>query len=355
MSEDTANREPDATTVGEPIVSEPEAAPSDATPSPVAAPAKTRRGLPRWLPLFLLAVVPAVVVGLLVYVIAGGSGEKDRSAAVIDGFVHSNGPNDSAVTSYKGALPPGFPKDLPLYSGAKTVSSFLVASEDGRNYFAVLSTSAPPTKVYDYYLSVMDKEPWQVEVATSGGEFTGLRFTNPGNPDVQGEVAIYKSSLDDLTNIFITYQDESTQARRAEKPESKFTLGPSAALPPGFPSEVPMYTKSGEPVVIETYFERSPGVTEYSISYLTKGSQGDVIKHYDDEFKKKSWETREPRQSSGDFALALAFSDRKQIEGTVSVDTFEKDDNYQKVELFVAVSKGSGSPAPGTAPRREGN
>ena len=104
---------------------------------------------------------------------------------------------------------------------------------------------------------------------------------------------------------------------------------------------------------IETYFERSPGVTEYSISFLTKSSQGDVIKAYQDDFTKKGWDTREPKSSSKDFALAIAFTDNKQIEGTVSVDTFEKDDKYQKVDIFVSVSKGSGSGS-GT-PRREGN
>jgi hypothetical protein len=356
MNEDTQNREPDPTDVAESATPEPDVAPPDATPSPVAPPAKTSRGTPKWLLYFLLAVVPAVIVGILVGALAGGGGEKDRSAAVIDGFVHSSGPNDAEVTSFKGALPPGFPKDFPLYGGAKTVSSFLVASEDGRNYFAVLSTNATPVKVYDYYLGILDKEPWQVEVATAGGEFTGMRFTNPGNPDIQGEVAIHKSNLDDLTNIFITFQDESSDARRSDKPETKFTLGESHTLPPGFPSEVPLYTKSDKPVIIETYFERSSGVTEYSVSYLTRGTQGDVIKSYQDELTKKGWETREPKTTNrNDFSLGLAFSDKKQIEGTVSVDTFEKDDKYQKVELFVSVSKGSGSPAPGTTPRREGN
>jgi len=280
----------------------------------------------------------------------GGGGEKDRSAAVIDGFVHSNGPSDSAVTSFKGQLPPGFPKEVPIYKGAKTVSSFVVASDEGRHYFAVLSTSDPAVKVYDYYLGVMDKDPWQVSVATAGCEFTGMRFDNPGNPDVQGEVAIYKSTLDDLTNIYVTYQDESSEAKRAEKPSNKYVPADSHSLPPGFPSDVPLYDKGGKPTVIETYFERSSGMVEYSLSFLTKASQGDVIKAYQDEFKKKGWDTRDPKSTSRDFSLGLAFTNNKEIEGTVAVDTFEKDDQYQKLDIFVSVSKGSGtSPSPGTA------
>jgi len=349
MSEDSPNREPDPTTVGEPIVPQPEAEAVDAAPG--AAPKAERRGLSRWLPYLVVAIVPAVIVGIAVAALArGGGGDKDRSAAVIDGFVHSNGPSDSAVTSFKGQFPPGFPKDFPVYSGAKPVSSFLVASDEGRHYFAVLSTSAPAVKVYDYYLGVMDKDPWQVSVATAGGEFTGMRFSNPGNPDVQGEVAIYKSTLDDLTNIYITYQDESTEAKRAEKPSTKYVPADSHSLPPGFPSDVTLYDKGGKPNVIETYFERGSGVVDYSISFLTKGSQGDVIKAYQDEFKKKGWETREPKTSTRDFALGLAFTNNKEIEGTVSVDTYEKDDQYQKVDLYVSVSKGSGtSSGPGTA------
>lgn len=359
MSEDTPSREPDSTPVSEPAVLEAQARPDAA---PVTAPARGSRGTPKWLPYFLLAVVPAVVVGILVGALAGGGGGKDRSAAVIDGFVHSSGPNDAEVTSYKGQFPPGFPGNFPVYSGAKKVSSFLVASDEGRQYFAVLSTSASPVKVYDYYLGILDKDPWQVSVATAGGEFTGMRFENPSNPDVQGEVAIYKSTLDDLTNIYITFQDESADARRAEKPKSKFVLGDSYSLPPGFPGDITLYDKGGKPVVVETYFERSSGNVEYSVSFLTKGSQGDVIKAYQAEFEKKKWETREPKSSSRDFALAIAFSNGRDIEGTVSVDTFEKDGSYQKVDIFVSVSKGSGgggsrptaslTPTAGATPRQ---
>jgi hypothetical protein len=303
--------------------------------------------------LLAVAVVPAVIVGVLVLVLAGGGGseEKDRSAAVIDGFVHSTGPNDASVTSYKGQFPPGFPKDFPVYSGAKTVSSFLVASEEGRQYFAVLSTEASPVKVYDYYLDIMDKDPWQVGVATAGAEFTGVRFSSPSNPDVQGEVAIYKSSLDNLTNIYVTFQDESTQAKRADKPDTKFILGESHSLPPGFPSDITLYDKGGKPTVIETYFERSSGNADYSVSFLTKASQGDVIKTYTDDLQKKGFQTREPPSSpSRDFALAIAFSNQKDIEGTVSVDTFEDDSAYQKVDIYVSVTKGSsgGGSRPGS-------
>jgi hypothetical protein len=355
MSEDSPNREPDATTVGEPTVPELDVAPLDAAPAIASAPA--RRGPPRWLPYLIVAIVPAVVVGIAVALLAGGGGDKDRSAAVIDGFVHSNGPSDSAVTSFRGQFPPGFPKDFPIFGGAKTVSSFLVASDEGRHYFAVLSTKATAVKVYDYYLGVMDKDPWQVSVATAGGEFTGMRFNNSSNPNVEGEVAIYKSTLDDLTNIYITYQDESAEAKRADKPSTKYVPTDSHSLPPGFPSDVTLYDKGGTPNVIETYFERSSGKVEYSVSFLTKGSQSDVIKAYDDAFKKKGWDTREPKSSSRDFSLGLAFTNNKEIEGTVSVDTFEKDDQYQKVDVFVSVSKGSGtssSPSTALTPRAGG-
>lgn len=347
MSEDTPSREPDPTPLLQETVTEP-------VPSPAnTAPPHRGRGTPKWLPYFLLAVVPAVVVGILVGLLAGGGsgGDKDRSAAVIDGFVHSNGPNDASVTSYKGQFPPGFPKDFPVYGGAKTVSSFLVASEEGRHYFAVLSTKDSPVKVYDYYLGVLDKDPWQVTVATAGAEFTGMRFENPSNPDVQGEVAVYKSTLDELTNIYVTYQDESAAAKRADKPDNKFILGDSHSLPPGFPSDVTLYDKGGKPTVIETYFERSSGNVDYSVSFLTKASQADVIKYYQDDFTKKGWDTREPKSSSKDFSLGLAFTNNKELEGTVSVDTFEQDSSYQKVDIYVSVTKGSGStPKPSLTP-----
>src|SRR4051794_25757049 len=103
MSEDTPSREPDPTPITETVT---EPTPAEAAPAPVPV----RRGVNPLL-LLLVAVVPAVIVGVLVLLLAGGgrSGEKDRSAAVIDGFVHSTGPNDATVTSFKGQMPPGFP------------------------------------------------------------------------------------------------------------------------------------------------------------------------------------------------------------------------------------------------------
>jgi hypothetical protein len=351
MSEDTPSRAPDETPIGEPPVTEPAATyvapPAESAPAP-------RRSLPSWWPYLLVAVVPAVIAGIVVYLVAGGDGgggSRDRSAAVIDGFVHSSGPSDTLIQSYKGQVPPGFPSDFPIYAGAKPVSSFLVAADEGRQYYAIFATNAAPEKVYDYYLETMDKEPWQVQIAASGESFTGMQFTNPGNPDVQGEVAVYKSTLDPDTHIYVTFQDESPEARRAEKPKTDFVLGQGYNLPKGFPTDLPLYDKGGKPVVIETYLERSPGSTEYSVSYITKASQGDVIKYYEEELQKKGWETREPPASSSrDFALARAFSDGKQIQGSVSVDTFERDGSYQKVDLFVEQSRGGGN-QPGARPQ----
>jgi hypothetical protein len=321
-------------------------------------------GMPKWLPLFLLAVIPALIVGIVVALVASGGSSSSsdgsgdsQAAAIIDGFIHSSPSSDSTVLSYKDQLAPGFPKEFPLYKGAKVVASFSIMSSDGANYFAVLSTNDDPDKVYTYYQTAMDKDPYQVDISTAGEDFTGVRFTQVSNPDVAGEVAVHRSDLDKRTNIYVTFQASTTDTKA---PTAKFVPSPSRSLPDGFPaSDVPVYKGKADSIVTDTYKERSPGGIQYIVSFITKDSQDDVMSYYRKQFGDKKWTVSDSSDKNKGFAIAIDFDDgANKTSGSVAADAFDKDNSYTKVDLYVMTNTGSGAPAaPGapTAPAAPGS
>jgi hypothetical protein len=323
---------------------------SSPAPGPVADAGPTRRrpwnrlrgegrSVPRWAPLAALAIVPALLVGILVYVIAGNGGGSSSAAGIVDGLIRSGGCDDSTTTctSYNGRLPPNFLADFPIYSGADIVYSVSIASEQGTSYFVVLSTSADAAKVYQYYSAELDRTPWQVEIGRASDEFTGLRFSRPDNIDVSGDITIHDSKTDGRTAIYISAEDTSRSISPGSRPP--FTLGITRPLPPGFPNDVPLYRPDGS-VVLDTYFERSPGGQAFIISFLTRDKQDDVIKFYTDEFRGKGWNVTDAGTLNRNFALSIDFDDgsAQSLQGQVTANSFDQDAAYTKVDLIVQVS-----------------
>ncbi|HLF72698.1 MAG TPA: hypothetical protein VI759_11165 [Dehalococcoidia bacterium] len=335
----------EALTPAEPAVEaasppEPETTPAE-TPPPVAV---TRRsatsGLPPWLPYFLIAVVPAVVVGLIVFFVAGGSSGAGNAAGIIDNFFRAQ---DETISAYKDELPPTFPADFPIFDGASVVVSFASAAEAQSNYFAILSTSATPADVYNYYLEKLDDDPWQVEIGRSSGDFTGLRFSRPDDPDLTGEVLFYRSEIDNRTSIHISVEDLAQDRLLPVNPKV-FQLEKSRPIPQGFPTDVPIFDENSS-VVIDTYFARQPGGSFYVITFLTKDKPGDVIDYYTNEFSKRGLKVTDSTTTEG-FAIGIDYADAKEeLKGSVSADSFPPDDSYTIVELQVqvATSRGRGN------------
>jgi hypothetical protein len=293
--------------------------------------------MPSWAPYLLVAVIPALIVGALVYFLAGKDDGGDGSAVgILDGFIRLGPSSDDAVFTYEGQMPPNFPGDFPTYAGARPVVSFAIGGDEGTSYFAVLGTSATPDQVYNFYLEALDKEPYQVEIARSGDDFTGMRFARPDNPDVSGDVTIHRSEIDNRTAIYLSYQDLGEQTQANDRP---FVAGESRKLPPGFPSDIPVY-ESSESVVVDTYIQKGAGASTYIITFLTKDSQVDVLDFYRQDFQKRGWTVTDSEQESSSFALGIDFSDgqRQAISGSVTADTFEDDGSYTRVDLLLQVS-----------------
>ncbi len=305
--------------------------------------ATTGAGLPPWLPFAALAVVPALVVGILVYALAGGDsggGGGGYTAGVVDGFLRLEPSADQTVESFKGRLPPDLPSEVPVYRNARPVVSYAIVTPEGTNYFSVLTTSASADDVFDFFSEALDDDPWQVEVGQSSNEGVGIRFSRPDNADVSGIITIHHSELDDITSIFLTYEDVSA-ALTPGTGTVPFAVGASRPLPPGFPSDVPVYAQDKGTIVLDTYFERAQGGQFFAVTFLTKDSQDDVIGYYTDEFGGRGWTATDTSPGGTSFEVSIEFADKEQtLSGSVSADSFEDDAAFTKVELVVQVTSG---------------
>ena len=324
----------------------------EATPEAQAAPGTTEQsppppapavggGLPAWVPYFLLAVVPAVVVGILVFVFAGdgGGGGGGNAAGIVEGLLRLTPDSNTQVDSYKGALPPDLPVDIPMYGNADPVVSFVIVTPGGTNYFVVLTTNDPADDVFSYFREQLDDDPWQVEIGQTGSQITGIQFTRPDNADVSGVITVHHSDLDDVTSILLTYEDLSaalTPGTGATTP----LLGQSKPLPPGFPEGVPIYGTDGGTIVIDSYFQRGQGGQLFAVTFLTQDSQDDVIAYYRGEFEGKNWTVTDSTETdTTSFAVGIEFDDGEEtLNGQITADTYEEDAAYTRVDLVVQVS-----------------
>lgn len=300
---------------------------------------------PSWLKLVALAVIPAVIVGAIVYATAGGSkksSDNRLAAAVVDGFLRLGGNDPTApIQSFVGSTPPGYPGDIPVYPGAKIIASFSLSSAQGLTFFVLYSSPDPVSKIMTYYGKELDKDPWQVEGAQNSNTSTALHFSKPADPNVDGSLSINHSDLDPSTTIYLSVQNTSSDAANSAPPP-KFTPSPSLALPAGFDSAgIPIFKGSDPSVVTDTLYQKDSGSTSFLVSFLTHSQPGDVLDFYKSEFQKKGWTVTDSKpQSSTSFSQGIDFQDsgNKNIQGTISADVFPSDRNYTKVDMQVQVA-----------------
>ena len=318
-----------------------EAAPLEQAPPPPAPPARSPR-LPAWFPYFALAVLPALIVGLIVYVLATDS--RGDSAGVLDGFFRlGNAPEN--VHSYVDELPPEFPSEFPLYRGSDVHASFTILEEQGSSasFFVILTTGDSVKDVYNFYLQRLTEDPWQVEGAQSSADFTFFGFSNPEDPDVSGQIRVHHSDLDNSTVLYLVFED-LTPAASLEPAAISPQLGESRPLPPDFPADFPVYQTDGESVITETAFQRAPGATSFFITFLTRDSQNDVIGFYTDEFMNRGWSVSESEARNQGFSLSIEFDDGpgQELQGSVTADSYANDPDYNEVELVLRMSSSRG-------------
>lgn len=322
----------------ESVAAKPPAPPPPASEAPPAS-AGGNKGLPIGL-LAAAAIIPAIIVGAIVYFVAGGGGSsKGGSFAVLDGFVRLSLAQGEQIESYNDQLPEGFPSDLPQYGGADMDGAFAIESPEGTTYIVTYSSSASRSDVYNYYLERLDQEPWQIELAREGDDFTGMQFSRPDSADIQGSISLSYSEVDNRTAIFVFLLDASQTSSASGSSLPLPAI--SRELPPLFPNDLPIYGQDDGTVITETYFQRDSGQNAFLISFITKDADVDVINFYTKEFQDRGWNVADAPVQAGDFALTIDFDDAAatpEVQGTIRADVYPADASYTEVNLIVQVS-----------------
>ncbi len=327
---------------------ESEATPSDASvmtaepPEPPSPPPPTTSGTPgmRWPLLVLLVVVPAVIVGAIVFVLRGNSSNNGGGggAGLVEGFLRLELGSDQKLTPFGDKAPSKFPGDFPVFNNAPIAASFEIDGSDQASYVVAYNVSAPVIDVYNYYLDALDKDPWQVDVSRNSEDFTGIQFSRPDNADIQGSVTINHSDLDNSTSIFVIVADTSQGA--IASPSGDYTPPSSRALPPDFPTDIPVYQGNDQSVVTDTYFQRDPGTNSFLVTFVTKDADQDIVDYYKKEFSDRGWNVSDAPPTAGDFSLTIQFDDgnTQDLQGTIRADALADDPSYTEVTLFLQVS-----------------
>jgi hypothetical protein len=294
----------------------------------------------RWvLGIAALAIVPAIVVGALIWFFASsGGGDKKRTTADVSNLLNafSQGRDGTISTRYEGQLPPSFPDGIPQYPGSRIVSSVSQIQGEDAGYLAVYDTPDSREQVSDYFAGELDKGDLQVVAGQDSRDATLHQYTKTDDANFSGLVLISSSKDNGLTTIV-----ESVQITSGAKnqPSSPFAAE-ARQLPEGFPGDdVPTY---GGAVVIESAYQKQSGTKTYAASFVTKDSASDVLDFYRGKFGDANLTVQDADSSSSTLkdAEAISFADPAlNVQGQLTVGKFAEDESYTRIDVQVRTSK----------------
>ena len=307
----------------------------DGETAPAASmPERKSGGAPWWL-LAVAAIVPAVIVGALVWFLFGqddsGSGSAEVSAT---NLLHTftSGGEGTTTTRYEGEPPPGYPEDVPAYDGAEVVGSVLQLQGEDAGYIVVADTSDSRDDVMASLGERFDEDPWQVTAGSDDSDSTAYQFSKTDDPDVTGIVLITSSKDGGRTTIVTSVQQVAGGRDREPEP---FEPSASRAAPDGFPEEIPVYEGA---LLIDASFQNDPNGDAFALSYITQDDADDVLDFYRSELEGADLtvEDGDASASALNGAQAISFSDEELLlQGDVTVGDFGEDDGYTQIDIQV--------------------
>lgn len=155
-----------------------------------------------------LSLVTVAVVAIAA-VACGGDSDEERAADLVERAIEESGGGDVDVELNSGKLPEDFPKEFPVYRGAKVVSSVkgqdLTGRQGGTGWLVNFETKDDTEKVTAFYQENLAKSPWTLESspsATVGAPF--LLFTGTvGGKVVGGYVAVARQGDSTAISVFL--------------------------------------------------------------------------------------------------------------------------------------------------------
>lgn len=166
--------------------------------------------------IFMKFFAKKVGIGMLQGAIENKTGVKTNLSDLEKGKLSFTDPKTgSKVDIGTGKIPETFPKDFPIYTGAK-VTSVMSGSEKGNNngFWVTLSTSDSMDKVSTFYTNKLAENGWETTSNYSSGD-TSTRTVTKGI--YSGSIAITQSSDSKETEIMIIL---GTEASNSTEPNS---------------------------------------------------------------------------------------------------------------------------------------
>ena len=298
---------------------------------------------------FILLLTPLALSAALVAGCGGGGGKK--SVTVGD-------------TKFEtGSLPSGFPKDFPIYSGAKFKGAVSSTQQGEKGFAATWETGDGIDKVKSYYSDQFGgKSNWAQDSATDTG--AGAFFTAHHKSD--NKVALLTVTTQDGTTSIAVFAGENTSdAGGSTPPDEKATattssgssskatpeatsksassgatstpdtspLPAEAKLPKDFPSDrVPL--PSGARVTSATSFSNG-GTSTFIIEFYVKDTPEHVADFLKTEFAKHGWTDAVTSNAGTNFFVSFT-GDNGTDGATVSIEESDTP-GYAHAALSVAI------------------
>lgn len=270
-------------------------------------------------------VAGGAVAGVFLAFGPGGDGATDadrQTAASIAAILALSGDSRSRFDEFIAATPDSLPTGIPSHPDARLVVSYRLDLGDSDTYLLVSRVDAPEDAVLAYFLQALDDDPWQVTGGSSSPDLVAVQFSNVEDPDVQGAVNI-RSPQRGATAILTVVQTPHEDTGEPDVVSSR-------ALPPDFPSEVPLYPDA---VVTDAAFLKQPGSTRFFLSALTRDDVDEVLDFYRGAFEDHGWTVDEGAAADED---SLSFTDPdERFGGAVTASSDDEREGYTRIDIVV--------------------
>jgi len=290
-------------------------------------------------PLLVLAV------STLLLAACGGGGDSERAAGIVHrAVVAARADNPGTAERFVGELPAGLPAEPPLHPDAEVIVSSRIlgpaipveegVEEEARQqivlYLIVLDTAAGRDDVFAFYEEALDRGQWRLDSLVSLQETDRLDFSKRDDGDVLGTVQIVPDEADGRVSVFISLRDAG--ARVEDVP---FEPGTSAAVPAGFPSEIPLPRRA---TVTGASFFRRAEAEDFLVIFVMRDGPDSVIAFYREAFDELGWTVRDASPIASE--QRLRFDDEERgIIGELSVDALPENSRYSEATLEVSVAQ----------------
>jgi len=306
---------------------------------------------PRSRPRRWVAASLGALVLLLAAACGGGDGDVETPGVLADRILRLGEDPETIVDVRVGEVPvglsdalnvgvaPGTPDEdlitLHVYRPDDLVGSFRIAREDGvQSFWLVYDHAEDAVTVEAALLQRLDETPWQVVWGQLTAAESGVRFRSTVSPDVDGTAIVHPvRSADDeggaLTNV--VYIIKVQPAELAEL--SKFVLPAPRPIPDRFPAQFLLLDVT-IPIIVS--WDSSAAGTTYQMVLLCTESAFDIAEQYREVLAGQGWELTSDRAVG--FATQLDFQrDAGTLQGTITTDTFDQNDDYASILLELQV------------------